>query len=162
MTQQHTSMRASKLDKNDETQKMTMKTGYFSEIKWACEREQNAIQKCCLRIQNLSSASWPYQITEISTRWIAVALLLLQSTCPCILHYIRTSSFTITIYISRAIIIMVNREIKGTIAKLKERNSIPLCIVTADGSVHLFGIFSEICRHKSLCSHRLRDLYAIM
>lgn len=39
---------------------------------------------------------------------------------------------------------MVNREIKGTIAKLKERNSIPLRIVTADGSVHLFGIFSEI------------------
>lgn len=38
---------------------------------------------------------------------------------------------------------MVNREIKGTIAKLKERNSILLRIVTADGSVHLFGIFSE-------------------
>lgn len=93
--------------------------------------------------KTLAQQADPIKLQRSQPGGIAVALWLLQSTCPCILRYEQVH-LPLPFILAEQIIIMVNREIKGTIAKLKERNSIPLRIVTADGSVHLFGIFSEI------------------
>lgn len=81
---------------------MTMKTGYFSE-KMAPWKRTVCYSKMLLKdTKTLAQQADPIKLQRSQPGGVAVALWLLQSTCPCILRYIRTSSFTIAIYISRA------------------------------------------------------------
>lgn len=140
-------MRASKLDKKDETQKNDNENRLFLRKKWAREREPYAIQKCCLRIQK------PQLSKLAQSNYRDLNQVGQLQPCGCSSLSAHVSCVILPFILAEQIIIMVNREIKGTMAKLKEKLFPSVLSQQMVLSICLASLV-RFCRHKSLCSHR--------